>query len=135
MKREYNSQSFTPEGVEKGLHLEFLKSLLDLNTKLTDRYNDIHITNDSYCTIIEWDCVPHDHAYGGEWKYITEDNVVMTEVNFPDGHFDYVFPEDVEETLNEWHKKHPEWVMTPYGTWTNEEENKKFKEELEKSKK
>ena len=57
-------------------------------------------------------------------------NSPKKEIRYPDGHYDMVYPEEADERLNEWHAAHPEWVMTPYGTWTNEEENKKFRETL-----
>ena len=119
MKREYNSQAFTPEEVEKGLHLKLLNCLLELNKESEKHYNDIHITTDSYCTIIEWESVPYSHEYGGRFEYIDDDHVVMFEGHFPDGHYDYFFSEeDFKEHLNEWLKENPEWVKNKFGIYT-----------------
>jgi hypothetical protein len=129
-----NHQSFdinTPNGRKHFQKL--LDTLLDYNADEDERYyNDIHIYQEESLMIIEWDNVPYSHEWGGRFQYIGEDDVVMKEVRFPDGHYENLFPEDVENTLKEWHKEHPEWVMTSYGIWTNEEENREWKELLEK---
>ena len=54
----------------------------------------------------------------------------MKELIFPDNHIEMVFPSETEGRLNDWLKENPQWVKTTYGTWTNQEENKKFKEML-----
>ena len=61
MKTEYNYQSFTPEEVEQGLHLEFLNTLLNYNKvskedkqKLEDEILDIQkslVTQEIYINI------------------------------------------------------------------------------------
>lgn len=121
-----NRQSFdtsTPNGRKHFQKL--LDTLLDYNEdKDETHYNDIHIYQEESLIIVEWDNIPYSHEWGGQFRYIDWDDVVMKEVNFPDGHYDYVFPEEVEERLKQWHKDHPEWVMTEYGTWTNMEENR-----------
>ena len=47
--KEYisGSMAFTPEEVEAKEHLELLEFLIR-------RGCEIHVTNDSYCTIVEW---------------------------------------------------------------------------------
>ncbi len=132
MKTEYNYQSFTPEEVEQGLPLEFLKALLDYNKASKNHYNDIHITTDGYCTIIEWESVPYNHEYGGSFKYVGEEEVVMLEKLFPDNHYELCYDEeDYQEKLAEWLKENPGWVKNSYGIWTNEIENEKFRKQLE----
>ena len=124
-----NSQAFTPKEVEKGLLKDFLNMLLTISSKFEDSYYDIHITTDGYCTIVEWvDCF-YDQP-SDQFKLVKEDQVIMSELMYPDNSYEYVFPEDVDEKLREWHNNHPEWVKTPYGTWTNTVENEKFRQSL-----
>ena len=138
MNREYNYQAFTPDEVEQGLHLDLVNYLLDHNKKNENQYYDIHITTDGYCIIIEWTDVSYDKHLGpeGKFEYVPGNGYVMIEKHFPDGHYDYFgSEEEFEEVLKDWLKENPGWVKTPYGTWTNEIENEKFKKELEKQEK
>lgn len=134
MKREYNYQAFTPEEVEKGLHLDLLNYLLDHNKKNTDHYYDIHITTDGCCVIIEWTDVSYDQQYGpdGKFEYVPSNGQVMLEFSFPDNHYEQFYSEEeYQESLQEWLKENPGWVKTSYGTWTNEIENERIRKELE----
>ena len=81
----YNSMSFTPEEVKQGLHTKLIKYLLDYNKDCEQHYNDIHITTDGYCLIVEWASIPYDHAWGGSFQYVDFDEVIMHEVHLPDG--------------------------------------------------
>lgn len=127
----YNSQSFTPEEVKKGLHLKFIKSLLEISSKKENSYFDIHITTDSYCTIVEWSDVSFEDG-GGKFEFVDANQVIMTEKLFPDNHYEYfTSEEEYKERLEEWLKENPEWELTPYGTWTNRIENEAWKKELE----
>lgn len=129
MKTEYNSMAFTPEEVEKGLFTAFLNVLTEYNKKNINYYNEIHVYTDGCCQIIEWAQVPVDHDYGGVFTYLDEDHVIMKEIRFPDGHYEYAIDgEQEKEMWEEFHKNNPGWVKTPYGSWTNEIENKKFLE-------
>ncbi len=135
--RDYNSQAFTPEEVEQGLHLDLLNYLLDHNKKNETQYYDIHITTDGYCTIIEWTDVDYDQKYGseGKFEYVPYNGQVMLEYDFPDNHREMCYDEeDYKERLDEFLKENPGWVKTQYGTWTNEIENEKFKKMLEEQK-
>ena len=134
MERDYNRQSFTPEEVEKGLHLDLLNYLLDHNKKSETQYYDIHITTDGYCTIIEWKDVNYNQDYGpeGKFEYVPYNGQVMLEFTFPDNHIEMCYDEeDYKERLDEFLKENPGWVKTHYGTWTNEIENEKFRKQLE----
>ena len=73
---KYNYMAFIPEEVEKGLHLDLIKTLLDINNKSEDHFNEIHITTDSYCTIVEWVYIPIDRSYGGKFEFIDEDEYI-----------------------------------------------------------
>ena len=135
MERDYNRQSFTPEEVEKGLHLDLLNYLLDHNKKNETQYYDIHITTDGYCTIIEWADVNYDEKYGqeGKFEFVPSNGQVMLEFSFPDNHYEQSYnEEEYQERLQEWLKENPGWVKTHYGTWTNEIENERIRKELER---
>lgn len=79
----YNSQTFTPEEVEKGLHIEFLQFLLYCNTR-SDRgcYNEIHMWSDGYCTVVEWS---QSEYCRNHFEFIDENHVVKVQVVYPDG--------------------------------------------------
>ena len=110
----------------------FLNTLLNYNKVSKTHYNDIHLTTDGYCTIIEWETIPYNHEYGGSFKYVGEDEVIMLERRFPDNHTELCYDEeDYKERLDEFLKENPGWVKTHYGTWTNEIENEKFRKQLE----
>lgn len=121
-----NRQVFNTSKENYKEHLNrLLETLFAYNTDFANEgYNDIHIYQEEMFIIVEWTEVPYLGEWGGRFKFVDEDEAVMKEVNFPDGHYEFVFPEDVDETLKEWHEKHPEWVKTSYGVWTNVEENR-----------
>lgn len=126
MSREYNSMSFTPEEVKKGLHTSLIDYLISLQYSSEHRFNDIHITSDSYCLIVEWVFVPFDHSYGGSFQYVDEDEHVMREVELPSGGYEFIFAdEDPNEYLKDWLKEHPGWTRDHFGHWTYEKPEKK----------
>lgn len=125
-----NSKAFTPEEVKKNLHLDLINYLLSYNQKSKNYYYDIHITTDGYCLIVEWENIPYNHEYGGAFKYIDEDHIVLKQVIFPDNHTEYLFDDEEDEMLKEWLEKNPGWKQNNYGHWYNEQEISKIKEEL-----
>ena len=128
MKTEYNYQSFNPEEVEQGLHLEFLNALLNYNKVSKTHYNDIYLTTDGYGFIIEWKTIPYSHEYSDFFKYVGE---VILERYFPNNHYELCYSEeDYKEKLADWLKENPGWVKTSYETWTNKIENEYFKKML-----
>ena len=136
MKREYNSQAFTPEEVKKGLLKDLLNYLIDYNIKSESGYYDIHICSDGYCTIVGW--VDIDYKYKdeqGKFEFVPSNGQVMLEYSFPDNHYEQFYSqEEYQERFQEWLKENPGWVKTPYGTWTNEIENEKYRKMLEEEK-
>lgn len=125
----YNSEAFTPEEVSKGLHLKLVSTLLEISDEQEDSHYDIHITSDGYCTIVEW-CQVHED-FGGKFAFVDEDQVVMTEFRFPDGHYEMFESDDeIDESLAAWLKENPGWVKNSYGIWVNEEENERAKKAL-----
>jgi len=129
-----NKQSFninTPNGRKHFQKL--LDTLLDYNSdKDENYYNDIHIYQEESFIVIEWEHVPYSHEWGGQFKYVDYDEYIMKEVNFPDNHYEFVFPEDVNNRLKEWHEEHPEWVMNEFGMWTKKEPETRLKIQKEK---
>lgn len=123
-----NSQAFTPEDVEKGLHFKLINTLLDLNKELKNYYNEILITSDSYCTIVQW--VERHYDWDDcRFEYISDDEYVMRKVEFPDNSYELIYSdEDPQEYLDDWLKKNPGWTKTQYGQWINEQ---KEQEEIE----
>lgn len=137
MNREYNYQAFTPEEVEQGLLNDLLNYLLEHNKKNETQYYDIHITTDSYCTIIEWINVDYNQEYGseGKFEFVPYNGQVMLEFTFPDNHIELCYDEeDYQKRLDEFLKENPGWVKTSYGTWTNEIENEHYRKLLEQEK-
>lgn len=117
----------------------FFDTLLEYNKEEGHNdYYDIHIKQEESYIIVEWVRVPYNHDWGGEFKYLDSYQYVMEEVRFPDDHYEMLEPSEIEGRLKEWHREHPEWVETYYGTWTNLEENRRsnieyhLKEWLEK---
>lgn len=121
-----NKQIFDTSKATYKEHLNrLLETLLTYNLDSeNDFYNDIHIYQEDVFICVEWATVPYSKEYGGSFIYVDEDERVMKEVEFPDGHYEYVFPEDVNQALKGWKEDHPEWQLTYYGTWTNIEENR-----------
>lgn len=131
MARNYNEQAFTPEDVEKGLHIKLINALLDLDKDRGDNHFDIRITTDGYCTIIQW-YDANDQTDSAGFRFVDSGESVMQECVFPDGHIEYIFPdESKEEEISEWLERNPGWKLTEYGTWYNEEEQRKRLEEFQ----
>lgn len=120
-----NSMAFVPEDKENMKKL--LKYLVeDYDSK--EYYNEVHITNDGYCTIIEWDSVPFDGSFGGKFEYVDEDHLVVKDVQFPDNHYEYLTDDYEEDAIKEWLEENPGWEKTGWG-W-RKVEDKKTEDEL-----
>ena len=118
---------------EKKLAKDWIDKLIEYNTICERDYLDIHIRTEENFLFLEWVQIPYSREWGGEFKYVDEDQVVMTEKRFPDNHYEYVFDdEDYEERLKEFLEENPGWVKTSYGMWTNEIENERIRKEFEK---
>lgn len=117
MNKKCNYMAFTPEETEKGLANDLITYLLKFNKESESYYNDIHITTDSYCTIVEWETVPYDHCFGGKFEYIDEDEEVVKNLELPDGHIEFVPVKDADNYLADWLTDHPEWTKNKYGRW------------------
>ena len=117
-----NSQGFTPKEVEKGLHLKLINTLLEINKEKENFYNQIMIDTDGYCLIVNWVERSYNGDFNTRFELLEDDDVVMREVHFPDNHYEYLFPNDVDEILNAWLKEHPNYKQNQYGMWYNENE-------------
>lgn len=98
---------------EKGIKdlkalIEFL-SLNSLNEEYC--YNDIHISYiDGGFAKVEWTDVLKSGEDDCEWVFRNYDQLLVKQVNFPDGHYGYAMDADHEKELwEDWKKEHPEW--------------------------
>ena len=109
MKRNYNYKAFTPEEVNNGFHLDLINYLLDYNKKSDDNYYDIHITTDSYCTIVEWADVSYSEDFwDGRFQFVDEDECIMKEVRLSDGSITHI---DKDEDVDTWLKENDGGVI------------------------
>lgn len=123
MTKNYNTQAFTPEEVQKGLHLDLIKYLLDYNSKAEGFFNDIHIDSDGYCVIIEWVQESYKEACTG-FEFVDYDEEVMKIVHFPDNSYGYASDEDeANDMLQLWLRENPGWKKNNFGHWYKSAEN------------
>lgn len=123
MSKNYNSQTFTPEEVKKGLHLELINCLLDYNSKADGYFNDIHIDSDGYCTIVEWVQESYTEACTS-FEFVDHDEEVMKIVYFPDNSCGYASNEnEANDMLALWLHDNPGWEKDEYGHWYQSVEN------------
>lgn len=131
MNTNYNSMYF--ENLNEAV--SFIEHLHQISKNSDELFNDIHTYMEESGVIVEWVQVPYNHDYGGQFKYVGEDQYIMTEYKFPDNHYEYLNDiDEYEERLNDWLKENPGWKLTSYGMWTNTIENEKFKEALNEDK-
>lgn len=124
MEKSYNSMAFVPEDVELGLHKELIDYLINYGQKSESHFNEVHITTDGYCLIVNWICRSYEESYGGRFDFVDEDEEVLKEVDFPDGHFEYIERGRVQEAIDEWLKENKGYAKDRYGRWYKEDEVK-----------
>jgi hypothetical protein len=123
MAKNYNSQAFTPEEVQKGLHLDLIKYLLDYNSKAEGFFNDIHIDSDGYCVIIEWVQESYKDACTG-FEFVDCDEEILKIVHYPDNSYGYASSEDeANDMLLLWLHENPGWKKNNFGHWYKPAEN------------
>lgn len=125
---DYNSMTFMKEDIDNGLHLKLIDFLINLRGKTWDSL-DIRVQSNAYCVTVDW-CDKQSNDNFSGFQYLEEDDVIMREVRFPDGHYEYLLKEDINAALDAWKQSNPQWHMTSYGTWTNDEENEKLRKYL-----
>ena len=111
--------AFAPE--EKENMKKLLKFLVE-DYDSEDYYNEVHITSDGYCTIVEWELVTYDGLLGGKFEYVDGEHEVLKQLIFPDNHYEYVLDDDEEKVLEEWLKDNPGYKKNSYGSWYKEED-------------
>lgn len=120
---KYNEMAFTPEEVDRGMHVKLLNYLLSYNADSESNYNDIHITTDGYCTVIQWIDRSFEYDEGGSFEFVDSNQRVMTECELPDNSIVMCYDEDeVKETLDNWLKDNPSYEKNEYGRWVNRDE-------------
>lgn len=119
-----NKVAFCKEDVEKGLHLDFIKQLVDFNYKTAcNFYYDIHITFDGFTTTVEW-CENGLEDYIGKFEYVDSDHEVMLVGYLPDGTFDYFSSNtDYDKSLCDFLNKNPWYYKDSFGNWQDSREN------------
>ncbi len=126
-----NSMYF--ESLEEAM--KFIQVLHENSENDSTHYNDIHTYIEEHAYIVEWVQIPHDHAYGGQFKFVDEDQDVMNYRSFPDDHAEWFLSEaDYQDALEEWLKENPGWKQNQWGHWYNVEEQKAWEDSLEKAK-
>lgn len=116
--------------------LKLVRHLLEENSTNDTHYNDIRIYNDdSSAFIVEWVQVPWSREYGGNFKYVDEDQYVMTEYFLPDNSSIMLMTdEEFNDYLKEWLEEHPGWEKSQYDGWHNVIEEEHFRKQFEKEK-
>lgn len=97
-----NQSVFTPEEVKKGLFTDLINYLIGHNAKSDKSYNEIKVSTDGYCTIVDWVEISYDmEGDCGRFEYLEPDQVVMREIIFPDNHTETLHDEDIQEAVEE----------------------------------
>lgn len=118
-----NSQYFSKEQIKAGELKQLLDFLMAEAYGKGEHYNDIHIyPADCEAFIIEWEQLPWSHDYGGNFKYVDEEQVVMYRKDFPDNHYEYFETEDdFQQALADWLIENPGWYKNEFGRWFKKE--------------
>lgn len=120
MIKKYNSMYFTKQDVDKGLHLDLLKSLYKTSIESENDTLDIHTYTEDDAVIIEWcqHSIEFDDNLTNVFRYVDYDEVIMLEKSFPDGHYEYFNDEEeYQSRFEEWLKEHTTYKQDAYGRW------------------
>ncbi len=123
--KDVNSVSFSKEDVEVGLHLDFIKQLINYNYKTSSSfYNDIHIKYDGYTTTVEWFENSLDE-YFGDFEFVDSEHEVMYIGTMPDSTYNYYSSKDeYNKALEDFLKKNPWYIRNDFGRWIDSRETK-----------
>ena len=116
-----NSMYFNEES--RDLMMKFIKNLCDMSYDYDGDikyYNDIHIKpDDCNAFIVEWEQLRWNDEYDSGFRYVDEEEnqEVCTDLQYPDGHYEYVPVGAEEDYLDEWLDKNPGWHKDIYGHW------------------
>ena len=135
IENSYNSEYFTKEQVEQGLHIKFIEFLLELDGYDRGGVHDIHMYKEDGAVIVEWCIKYYNKSISNDrFEFCGDDDVIMTEVYLPDNSSVYVRNEDEEkEVLEDWLKEHPTWKKNEWGRWYDENEQKEWEEWVKKN--
>ena len=100
----FNRQYFSDKDVEAGLHIKFIQFLL-ANFESNEYRIDMHVYHeDCGAVIVEWIRQSWSHLDEmGSFQFVDADKVVVQEVQFPDGHYDYARSnEEAAQLLKAW---------------------------------
>jgi hypothetical protein len=98
--------------------LKFIKVLHENSINDSNHFNDIHTYEEETAIIVKWVQIPYDRDYGGEYRYVDEDEDVMVEFRFPDNHYEHFLSrKEAAAALQEWLKENPGWLENEYGIW------------------
>ncbi len=120
---DVNSMYFDKKDIESGLFIKFLNHLIEYNLESNEHYLDIHIKKeDCEAMIIEWVQNSYDYEFS-KFVELNEDECVMKEIHFPDGHYEYASCEAEEKELwDNWINEHPNWEKDQWGIWREKQE-------------
>lgn len=107
----------TEEGMRDVQNL--VKFLLENSDNDRYCYNDIHISYDSQFAKVEWATVLKSGEDDSYWVFKDWDKLLVTQVDFPDGSYEFAIDKDHEKELwDKWQAAHPEWYQD-YRGWHN----------------
>ena len=107
----------TEEGMQDVQNL--VKFLLENSGNDRYCYNDIHISYDSQFAKVEWATVLKSGEDDSYWVFKDWDKLLVTQVDFPDGSYEFALDSDHEKELwDKWQAAHPEWYQD-YRGWHN----------------
>ena len=98
-----NSMYFT----DRNKLVNMINTLLDSDDD--EFFSDIHLYSEEHAYVLEWEQVPYSHEFGGSFKYVGDDEVVMYEGRFPDNHYEFFYSkEEYEEALKAYEEQEKE---------------------------
>ncbi len=96
----------------------FIKTLLSI--KDSEQICDINVYPEDVFFVVLWKQVPSEGSYDGRFKFVNENQTIMTEYPLPDNtHIYFEKEEDYKEYLEDWLKKNPYYEKDEYGHWFN----------------
>ncbi len=124
MKNNINRMSFDLSGTISKDGLEDLMKLVQLlcvnNAHNKYTFNDIRISHDDTSVVVEWTPVLKSEEDDCRWVFKDGEHLLVKQINFPDGSYDFAIEDSDEEFLwDKWKKNHPEWHLGKYHTWVN----------------
>lgn len=92
---DFNSQEFSREETEQGLHLDFIKCLIDMTLKSNASRNDMHIWFDGETFVVDWTNIPYKYEFDyGSFRYVKPEDKVVHEYHTPYGETVYLENDD-----------------------------------------